>query len=404
MTSDSRTSTRKAVILLIVFLPVMVFLVFAYGGYRHSVRVKVFMDGSGITNSSVVRQGLPESSIRFPKPLKIHSLPLSNFSEGLAPASKIEEFPSVTVSPHCIELLAAPVNIVPTSRDDKMDIATMDTTPITLPKLTEKVRILCWLATNPNYAVKRLPHVINTWGSRCDKMVYFSSFEDNDVPIVKLDIPEGPSFLWGKTKAAFAYIYKNYFNDYDWFLKADDDSFIIIENLRYFLQQYDTSQPLYFGHKLVNHRVNQTFNSGGAGYVLSKSALRRFVECGIPNPSKCSPINVGKEDLEMAKCLEKLGVVMGDTRDPLGRQRFIPFITRLTYQVTWTRGIMVPWFIPIIRYSTFITGLLYADKGEECCSDYVISFHYLKPDQMEVLDYLIYHVRLYLVTGDGTFT
>lgn len=41
--------------------------------------------------------------------------------------------------------------------------------------------------------------------------------------------------------------------------------------------------------------------SGGAGYVLSKEALRRFVEQAVPDKEKCSGGISGAEDLEMGK-------------------------------------------------------------------------------------------------------
>ena len=93
------------------------------------------------------------------------------------------------------------------------------------------------------------------------------------------------------------------------------------------LQTYNATKPLYFGCKFKPY-VSQGYMSGGAGYVLSKEALERFVKHGVNDETGliCRPDGNVPEDVELGKCMENLDVKAGDTRDSLGRGRFFPFI------------------------------------------------------------------------------
>ena len=53
-----------------------------------------------------------------------------------------------------------------------------------------------------------------------------------------------------------------------------------MENLRAFLGQHNAEDPLQFGCKL-KYIEPRGYMSGGAGYVLSKEALRRLVKVGL---------------------------------------------------------------------------------------------------------------------------
>lgn len=87
-------------------------------------------------------------------------------------------------------------------------------------------------------------------------------------------------------------------DDADWCFKADDDTYIVVENLRFMLYPYSTHYPLYFGFKFKEY-VEQGYMSGGAGYVLSKEALRRFVEEALPDHNKCNVLPFGEVDVQL---------------------------------------------------------------------------------------------------------
>ncbi|CAH1795476.1 unnamed protein product [Owenia fusiformis] len=252
--------------------------------------------------------------------------------------------------------------------------------------LYKRVRVLCWILSSPDNLKRKAQHVRATWAKRCNIVIFISSKTNTNFPAVGFNTTEGVYHVTAKTMHAFKYCWDYYRDQADWFLKADDDSFVILENLRYFLSAYKRTDPLYFGHKFKT-KLKQDYFQGGAGYVLSHEALRRFGEKGFQDPKHCRPKG-GAEDIEIAKCMEHLGVTMGDSRDAMGRSRFHVFNPPIQLE-----GRFPAWY-----YKHDAHGAPY---GPESISKYAVSFHSVEPQMMYHLDYYIYHLRPYgIVTGN----
>ncbi|KAK7076663.1 glycoprotein-N-acetylgalactosamine 3-beta-galactosyltransferase activity protein [Halocaridina rubra] len=251
--------------------------------------------------------------------------------------------------------------------------------------LTEKVRVLCWVLTHSGNHESKAQHVRATWGKRCNFLIFMSNANDTRLGAINLNVLDGRKFLWGKTRMAFEYVYKHHFEQFDWFFKADDDTYAIMENLRYMLSAYDPTYPIYFGAKF------RGFMSGGGGYVLSKQALKQFVESALHNDSLCQGDPTGvDEDVKIGKCLANVGVMEGDSRDEYGRGRFFPLSP-----MTHIMNKLPHWYIHLTHYKPH--------KGLDCCSDTAITFHYISPEKMYEMDYLLYGLRPYGIHKDHPY-
>lgn len=107
--------------------------------------------------------------------------------------------------------------------------------------------------------------------------------------------------IWQKVRSMWSYIYDNYYEKYDWFHIGGDDLFLLIENLRYYLESEEiktaanggvylpdgtetTQTPLLLGRRFAYMGdLNEIFDSGGSGYTMNKAALKLLVTEGFTN-------------------------------------------------------------------------------------------------------------------------
>ncbi|XP_017097239.2 uncharacterized protein [Drosophila bipectinata] len=252
------------------------------------------------------------------------------------------------------------------------------------------VRILCLVLTWSKNYMKGMKAISETWGRHCNRVIYYSNSSRINmagVETVALNISDSYDTLWGKTRAAFHHAYMHYHSEFDWFYKADDDTYAIIENMRYFLKPYSPEAKIYFGSTFG--KEDSIYMSGGAGYVLSRKAVRIFVKYGIKRKICYSDVH-GTEDYEMGKCLSMLNVTAGDSRDIYGRHRFFSLslghfiIPGYDDQSFWLKNYL---------HHEFSSGM-------ECCSTYSISMHYISHHEMYFLETILYKSRPYgIVNG-----
>ncbi|XP_046389462.1 C1GALT1-specific chaperone 1-like [Ischnura elegans] len=224
----------------------------------------------------------------------------------------------------------------------------------------------------------------NTWGSRCNKLLFFGPRKSINIPIIEIKAKSSWHFLCETIQI----VWKSHGSSLNWVLFLPESQFAIPENLRFYVEKLNYEKSYYMGHAVKFWGVD--YNLAQAGYVLSKGAIRAVVK-KFSSPGSC--ISGGKfwknEDYYLGKHLKEMGIYPEDTRDSFGRGRFhgynfnqLLFPGKISSLASyWTRSIH-----PV-------------KEGRNCCSDYSITFHGTEPDKVYQHNYLIYQLKVFVHGG-----
>jgi glycoprotein-N-acetylgalactosamine 3-beta-galactosyltransferase len=263
-------------------------------------------------------------------------------------------------------------------------------------------KIMCLSYTYQKVHTTKASAIASTWMTRCDGAVVASDLSDPAVPALKIphNGEETDNNLWQKTRANFQYLHNEYL-DYDFFVFGGDDYYILVNNLRHYLNSEEIQRedaaghPLYLGHRFAQAgNVNNVFNSGGPSYILNRAALKIYI-ANINKPF-CQPRGIVRaEDVLIAQCLRHSHPPTHafDTRTKEGAMRFMPFTLGSHTTMAFTsaedlkaQGKPADW------YATY--SVWEVKTGFDCCSKYSIGWHYVGDAEMRHTDALLIGCRM----------
>ncbi|EGZ22312.1 hypothetical protein PHYSODRAFT_557956 [Phytophthora sojae] len=285
-----------------------------------------------------------------------------------------------------------------------------------------KTRVLCWVNTYHANHAKRLHAIKRTWGRKCDKLVFMSDEEDLSVPTVHIVAPPLHETLWQKHREIVRLLVREYSEQhFDWVFKCDDDTFLLMENLKTYLDSpqiraIPEEEPALLGHRMTlqwwemqrlfepfeEHNPDHVaamlkvrdetrkdggliYTPGGGGYAMNWAYLKKL-EAAFDEPF-CLPNEVVPDDWAISFCMRHYGVVPLDTRDEEKRERFHQYdpndlYTRPHDENAYDHKL----FTSIYQENNWFSdhnGIGW-QNGKNCCAPDTISFHYVKPPLMDL--------------------
>lgn len=246
--------------------------------------------------------------------------------------------------------------------------------------LKSTIRILCWLRKN-EHSLEQIEAIKRTWAARCTNFIVITNSGENSTDVFNIQTDQNRSY---DIESAYRFLNENFADKYDWFLKTNGYSYFVLENLRYALFAYDPSTGVGVGLPKNDTKTSATYFSDVAGYVLSRRALGMLVD-GFTTGSNCTNAKGNiKDEVRVGICLKEMGVHFGSGTNQFGQQLF--FDTNLHEFLLPEENVEVPhpWYQ---EYEV--------DHFLDHASNYSIAFCCITSKQMFVMEFLIYHLRLY---------
>ena len=161
----------------------------------------------------------------------------------------------------------------------------------------------------------RAKAVYDTWGKKVlGKLMFFSSGDFGKrlgLPVVNLPGVDDTYPPLKKSLLMMKYMHDFHVDDYEWFMRADDDVYVRNDKLVYFLESLNSSDDIHLGHAGTGAREEMGMLSlypgdnyclGGPGVILSRSVLKKVA----PHLEHClETAPTSHEDIELGRCIQR---------------------------------------------------------------------------------------------------
>lgn len=141
-------------------------------------------------------------------------------------------------------------------------------------------KVLCMIYTMEENHATNIRAMRETWAPGCDGFLAFSTKTDARIPAISLQHKGKEEYnnMWQKIRSMWSFVGKHYQSDFDWFYIGGEDLLVIPQNLKNYLGTYDPNKGHFLGRRFKGGGSGTYFNSGGAGYAISRASLQCLME------------------------------------------------------------------------------------------------------------------------------
>ena len=176
--------------------------------------------------------------------------------------------------------------------------------------------IFVGVMTAEQFLQTRAQAVFNTWGRNVPgKLTFFSSqtHQKSKLPVISLSDVDDSYPPLKKSLMMVKYIHDHHIDDYEWFMRADDDVYVRNDKLVRLLRSLNSSDDIYLGQAgtgakkergMLNLLPDDNYCIGGPGVVFSRSVLKKVA----PHIEHCvlkAPTSHMHEDTELGRCIKR---------------------------------------------------------------------------------------------------